>query len=73
MNPGAVIKVRYELRGAHVHVDVFMGERRGELALTGRLVMTAPEWQAFEAALALGAPLVPWASVVVLVEGRAGV
>jgi hypothetical protein len=64
------MKLRYELRGHHVHVDLFGGTRPEELALCGRLVMTVPEWHAFEGALALGAPRVPWCRVVVITEGR---
>ena len=66
----AVMKLRHELRGHHVHADLFVGPRAEELALSGRLVMTAPEWQTFESALTLGAPRVPWCRVVVITEGR---
>lgn len=67
---GAIIKLRFEVRALHVFADVFMGDKAGELALSGRLVMTVPEWQAFEAALMLGAPRVPWCRAVVITEGR---
>jgi hypothetical protein len=66
----AVIKLRYEVLGGHVHAKVFVGPRPEELALSGNLVMTAREWQDFEGALLLGAPRVPWCGVVVLSEGR---
>ena len=46
-------KLRSELRGPHVNVDVFIGE--GHLAHVGRLTMLVGEWQLFGAALGLGA------------------
>ena len=67
---GAVIKLRYELLGNHVHADLFVGPRADALALSGHLVMRVPEWQAFEGALVLGAPRVQWCRVVVITEGR---
>jgi hypothetical protein len=43
----SVIKLRYLVRGAHVHVRVFMGPRAEEVALCGNLVMNEDEWRVF--------------------------
>jgi len=67
---GAVIKLRHELLGHHVHADVFVGPRADGLALSGHVVMRVPEWQAFEGALVLGAPRLQWCRVVVIIEER---
>lgn len=48
------IKLRCEARGAHVHVDLFIGPDADHLALSGRLVFRVGEWQLFGAALLLG-------------------
>jgi len=50
-----IIKLRSERRGAHVHERVFVGPDTAHLALAGVLIFGIGEWQAFGAALELGA------------------
>ena len=50
-----IIKLRSERRGAHVHERVFVGPDSDHLALAGVLIFNVGEWQAFGAALGLGA------------------
>ena len=50
-----IIKLRSERRGAHVHERVFVGPDTDHLALAGVLIFDVGEWQAFGAALGLGA------------------
>jgi hypothetical protein len=49
------IKFRYEQRGGHVHVDVFMGPTGGTLALSGRLVMDPEQLKLLASVLEYGA------------------
>jgi hypothetical protein len=39
------VRLKPEARGAHVHVDVFVGPGGEHLALSGRLVFTEAEWK----------------------------
>ena len=50
-----IIKLRSERRGAHVHERVFVGPDTDHLALAGVLIFDLGQWQAFGAALGLGA------------------
>ena len=50
-----IVKLRSERRGAHVHERVFVGPDTDHLALAGVLIFDVGEWQAFGAALGLGA------------------
>ena len=49
------IKLVSERVGEHVRERVFVGEHEGALALAGTLMFRVGEWQAFGAALRLGA------------------
>jgi len=49
------IKLRYEQRGAHMHVDVFMGPKDRTLALSGHLVMDLDQLRLLAIALEYGA------------------
>jgi hypothetical protein len=49
-----IILLRSELRGAHVHADIFVGPRLGELALAGKVVMRPEEYALYECALMRG-------------------
>ena len=50
-----IINIRSERRGAHLHELVFVGPDTDHLALAGVLIFDVGEWQAFGAALGLGA------------------
>ena len=50
-----IVKLRHTLRGAHVHIDVFVGDHLGSLALAGKLVMAEDEFQTLERGLEMGA------------------
>lgn len=47
-----VFKLRTELLGAHVHIDVFVGPDADHLAKTGTLVMRPDEAKSFESKFA---------------------
>jgi hypothetical protein len=46
-----IVKLRHKHLGAHVHVQVFVGEREGNLALSGELTFREGEWDTFKTAL----------------------
>jgi len=50
-----IFKLRSERRGAYVHERVIVGPDNDHLALAGTLIFALGEWQAFGAALGLGA------------------
>jgi hypothetical protein len=47
MSFGRVFRARWQVRGAHVHVRIFMGKRGSTFALCGELVMTEEEFTVF--------------------------
>lgn len=51
-----IIKLRNELRGNHIHMDVFTSSNDNQtFTLCGKLVLNIAEWQSISAALLLGA------------------
>lgn len=55
--PAAVLRYRWELLGAHIHVRVFVAPaREATFALAGTLVFDADTWPAVLAALTGAAP-----------------
>lgn len=42
-----VVSFRHELRGEHVHVDVFVGLDEDHMALSGHLIFSLNEWEDF--------------------------
>ncbi len=63
-----IVKLKSERRGNHVHERVFVGPDPDHLALAGTLVFGVGQWQAFGAALGLGATQMH-GNLVVLYEG----
>ncbi len=63
-----IVKLKSERKGGHVHERVFVGPDEGHLALAGKLVFDIGQWQAFGAALLLGASKMH-GNVKVLTEG----
>lgn len=53
------VKLRQQIRGEHVHVDVFVGVDADHLQLAGNLVLRPKESNLFSAVLALGARAIP--------------
>jgi hypothetical protein len=47
-----VFRVRWRIKGAHVHVRIFVGSSNSTLALCGTLMMTKAEFRAFRQATA---------------------
>jgi hypothetical protein len=55
--PSVILKVRERPGGSggHVHLDLFVGQREGSLALAGRLTFNLVEWLSIRALLRRGA------------------
>jgi hypothetical protein len=47
MSRTKVFRVRWQIKGVHVHIRIFVGSRGSTLALCGELVMTEDEFIAF--------------------------
>jgi len=58
------IKFRWRARGAHVHLDVFVGPRGHTLAKAGTLVLYPPEMRALAKTLEDGAIATPDVEIV---------
>lgn len=48
------LKIESQRKGDHVHMQVRVGERPGDLAYAGALTMSLGEWQLFGATLLIG-------------------
>jgi len=49
-----ILKLRYETKGAHIHVEVFVGPHDEALGLAGTLTLRPAEWEVFRAIIDAG-------------------